>query len=253
MMRKNMRKRSRKVVGRHKKTAFLFKMLLIVFVIAIFFGATTIFFKINEIKIVGDSRYTDSQIITSSGVQVGDNLMFIEKISIAKNMFKELLYLDKVKINRIFPDVLEITVKDSVPTFTFLENGNNILLDTNGKYLENIEDPAAYIQIIGLEPLLLHIGDNIFETHVGSSDLLGQIVDSLKKYNLLKNVKSIDITKDYDIKLKYTDRFDVLLGDSTELDKKIMFLSTVESKLSENDKGVIDISDSTVARFIPNK
>lgn len=252
-MRKNARKRRRKVVDRHKKTAFLFKMLLIIFVIVALFGATTIFFKINQIKVVGDSRYTDTQIITSSGVEVGDNLMFIEKISIAKNMFNELLYLDEIKINRIFPDVLEITIKDSIPAFTFKEDGNNILLDTNGKYLENIKDPTGYIQIIGLEPLLLHIGDNVFETYVHTSELLKEIVDALKAHNLLKSIKVIDITENYEIKLQYTDRFEVLIGDNTELDKKIMFLSTIESKLSGNDKGVIDISDSTVARFIPKK
>lgn len=252
-MRRNTRKRRRKIVDKHKKTAFLFKVLLIVFVIATFFVATTVFFKINDITVVGESRYTDEQIISSTGIEIGDNLMFIEKISIAKNMFNELLYLDEVKINRLFPDVLEITVKDSVAAFTFSEDGQNILLDTNGKYLENIEDSTGYIQIIGLEPLLLHIGDNIFETYVPSSQLLEQIITSLKSHNLLSDIKVIDITKDYEIKLKYTDRFDVLIGDNTELDKKILFLSTVKSKLSDNDKGLIDISDSTVARFIPNK
>lgn len=252
-MRRNTRKRRRKIVDKHKKTAFLFKVLLIVFVIATFFVATTVFFKINDITVVGESRYTDEQIISSTGIEIGDNLMFIEKISIAKNMFNELLYLDEVKINRLFPDVLEITVKDSVAAFTFSEDGQNILLDTNGKYLENIEDSTGYIQIIGLEPLLLHIGDNIFETYVPSSQLLEQIITSLKSHNLLSDIKVIDIAKDYEIKLKYTDRFDVLIGDNTELDKKILFLSTVKSKLSDNDKGLIDISDSTVARFIPNK
>lgn len=252
-MRRNARKRRRKIVDRHKKTAFLFKMLLIVFVIVAFFGATSVFFKINEVKIVGESRYTNSQIINSTGIEIGDNLLFIEKISIAKKMFNELLYLDEIKINRIFPDVLEINIKDSVAAFTFSEDEQNILLDTNGKYLENIDDATGYIQIIGLEPLLLHIGDNIFDTYVPSSELLKQIIELLKSHNLLSNIKVIDITKNYEIKLKYTDRFDVLLGDNTELEKKILFLSTVESKLSESDKGIIDISDSTVARFIPNK
>ena len=61
----------------------------------------------------------------------------------------------------------------------------------------------------------------------------------------------IDMTKLFEIRLQYTERFVVELGTVEELEKKISFLNQVVERLGSTDTGVIDLTDPQTARFRP--
>ena len=71
-------------------------------------AALTLFFKVDQVVVSGNSRYSAEEIIEVSGVEQGDNLILMDKYHIAEKLYTELPYITEVRINRKLPDVLMV-------------------------------------------------------------------------------------------------------------------------------------------------
>lgn len=64
--------RSRRRRGRF---GFFYKLLSVLLVAAALTTACVVFFRVNNITVIGNSRYTVQEVIEASGIQQGDNLI----------------------------------------------------------------------------------------------------------------------------------------------------------------------------------
>lgn len=99
---------------RHNKGRFalVFRLLCVLALFcALFFGAT-VFFRVEQIVVTGNNRYTQEEIIKATGIQKRDNLFHMDKYQIIEDMERKLPYLEEVTLRRTLPNTITIQVTE---------------------------------------------------------------------------------------------------------------------------------------------
>ena len=255
-------------------TPILLILLCLLVSVAAVVAAVTLFFHVGEIRVTGETRYSEEEIRAASGVNTGDNLILFDKFKVIERIFGECPYLDTIQIRRRLPETLEIIVKDCTPVAmlrdepgempdpknedqTVLIGGTgNWLIDRNGKLLEWMpeETETKLTRVTGLS--LLDAKEGSYAKF--SSDDIQKpfflLLNTAEDDDILKTISAIDFSEPYNIRLSYLQRFTVTIGSTADLSRKFRCLELiVTEKLGKDATGWIDISDTQKARFVPNK
>ncbi len=215
--------------------------------------AMTVFFKVKEIEINGLSHYTREDLMKYVDIEKGDNLFFINKFKIGEEILENLNYISDVEMHRELPETYVINVTERKPEAFVYQGGDCYVLSADRYILETTTRIACegLIEITGVEALTPRNGEKMTFSGSGVDLVIEELLSTIQDYNMADHIVSIDAEKLYSLKLKYTDRFLVLLGNSSEIDVKLHFLGEVMSELEGYETGTIDLSDTTAARFRP--
>lgn len=220
------------------------------------FAAITIFFKVDEIIIEGDSRYSQEEIIAALGVEIGDHMMLIDQSSIVNNVRSELNYIGEVTVGRNFPDRLIIKVSDSVAAAYIEYAGDCWLIDENCRLLEKLDSGSVgtVAKVTGLSAEEPSEGEILIakEDENNKVSYLSDILTYASSQGIMDGIVDIDMSNVTNAKLNYRDSYSVKLGVQSEVEYKLQMLTGVIEKLSGNERGVIDLSDPTKISFRPN-
>lgn len=219
-------KRKRK--RRRSRFGVLFKLLCgVALVAALTFGAT-VFFQVETIAVTGNSRYTQEEIISASGVEVGDNLFRMSKKQISEQILHQLPYVESVSILRGLPSTLtfQVTEWDAVAQVEVYSGSSAQgssdgdtsggdsssgetegetqtaaqqawLISVGGKLLEPVSaSHTAPISVTGLTALVPEAGSMLAVPQDQQSRLtaLVNVLDQLQEQNMMSRVSSIDLT-----------------------------------------------------------
>lgn len=208
----------------------------------------TMFFNINEITVTGDAVYSSEDIINTSDVVVGDNLIFISKDEINEKISTELPYVDSVKIKRHLPSGLELIITKTEAKYAIIQDGYYTLLNKNGKVLE------SGLEFIGENITLLNMGE-ITSAELGNTVIPENekvfdklvLISSASEECGLTDITSIDLSDIYNIKLVYQGRITLELGetDKDNTSKKLALgKSALETQNEENEyyQGTINLT-----------
>lgn len=264
-------RRRRRRRNRGGAPTLLILLCVLVAVVAIL-TAMTIFFKVRRVVIQGDTRYTQEEITIASGLHDGDNLILFNKFRAIDGIFSACPYLDTIKMRRRLPDTVEIVVTECVPvavvedepfeepdpkdsTKLIARGGTGKwLIDIRGKLLEQVS--ARPLNLCYLKGMTLKdpkIGTTVDFFNEDLQKPVFLLLNTAKDDDILQDIGEIDFSELYNIRFSYTQRFTVHLGSADDLEKKIRYLRLItEDKLSSNAVGVIDLSDTQTARFIPS-
>ncbi len=265
-LRKRRRRRSR-----GGAPTLLICLCVLVAVVAIL-TAMTIFFKVRRVVIIGDTRYTQEEITMASGLHDGDNLILFNKFRAIDGIFSQCPYLDTIRMRRRLPDTVEIRVTECVPiavvedeeytepdpkdeTKLITRGGTGKwLIDIHGKLLEQVSSrPLNLCFLKGLTLKGPKIGSTVDFFNEDLQKPVFLLLNTAKDDGILQDIGEIDFSELYNIRFTYTQRFTVSIGSTEDLDKKMRYLRLItEDKLSSNATGVIDLSDTQKARFIPS-
>ena len=94
------RRRARRQRGRF---GVLYKLLSMVLIVAAIVSACIVFFRVNDIVVEGDGKYTAQQIIEASGIEMRENLFLLNKNQAYLQIYNQLPYVDEVSIQRKLP------------------------------------------------------------------------------------------------------------------------------------------------------
>ena len=216
--------------------------------------AITVFFRVSDIKVTGESGYPDYSIIEASNIEIGQNMFMFDKFKVIDGIFEQMPYLDEISIRRRLPDTVEIIVTRCTAVATIEGEDGWYLIDSKGKLLENAgsTQPSDYPVIIGADSETPVVGKYLKIIDQEKQKPLFLVLNTAINNDILQYIDCIDVERVYNIKFTYKDRFVVNIGDSDQIDKKIRFmLLLADEKLPETATGTIDVSDGTTARFIP--
>ena len=87
-------------------------------------AALTLFFKVDQVLVTGNSRYTQEEIVAASGVEKGDNLILLDKYRISQSVYTSLPYISEVRINRKLPDTLVVDVTETAASAVIRGGGS---------------------------------------------------------------------------------------------------------------------------------
>ena len=248
------RRRRRRRRGRF---GFLYKLLSILLILCAVVAGSIVFFRVSEIKVIGEVVYSDEEIIAASAVEEGDNLFLIRRVQTGRKILDQLPYIREVNLRRMFPDTVVISVTECAPAAALQGTGDSWwLLDRSCKLLEQggLELAQSYPNVIGLDALMPAEGDNLAVAveESGKADALKQLLGALEDRGMLQQVQSIDLSGTSEIRMVYEGRFSVRLPVySDDFSQLIHTLQESAAWLNAGQTGIIDLTGEW-ARFIPN-
>jgi len=238
-----------------RRRQFSAPLTFLIVVAAIIF-AMSVFFRVSVIDVVGNTHYTDEEIISAIDIEKGDNLFFFDRFATISRVFAKLPYVEQVSVKRSLPNKVSITVEESEALAYLVVGDEEWTLDDSCKILgKATEDELdVLIPIVGISPGTLMIGEQLLSADGDEAiiDYLSEVLYQMQERGIYPLVRRVDFSDKNHVKFSYDGKYTVLLGDSYNTEYKFgMFVSVVD-KLKEGDVGTIDLSNATSAIFTPN-
>ena len=251
--RKNRRRRAK---GRFGPLLRLMSVLLTAVVIV---AALTLFFKVEKVLVSGNSRYTTEEIIAICGVEQGDNLVLLDKYAIAQRLYTQLPYITDVRINRAFPDGLNVVVTETHAALAVESGGAWWLVSKSGKIVDATDELGAqeYLILRGMSAHEAQIGAQLTlsSEDAMTAQRLMELVAALDQRQMLEKTQSIDASDHEILVVQYDGRFDVELYYDADIDFKLDCLRAAVNELEPNETGTIRMTmkDENEVRLIPKR
>ena len=157
------RRRHTKRRRRRGGFGFLYKLLSVLVICAAILTAMTLFFRVDNIVVTGQKRYTAEEIQAASGVKSGANMYLLNKYDIVRSITRELPYIEDIRVNRKLPDTLLIEVHESGRPFALVQDGSAWLISAGGKIVDQLPEREAgqYGRISGCQLLAPSVGTTL--------------------------------------------------------------------------------------------
>ncbi len=249
------RKRRRRGAGVGRLLGPLSVVLAVVVVVA----ALTLFFKVGGIEVSGNGRYASEQIAAATGIEIGDNLVLLDKYGITQKLFLDLPYITEARIKRKFPSTLEIDVTETKAAASLPGAGVYWLINRAGKLLEPVDETAAqdYLTITGVEADGPAAGREAVLTEDSplSLERLETLLNTLEERGMLSHANGLDMQDPDKLVLLYDNRFRVEMYYDADFDLKLLCLEEVVARLEPNETGILRMTmeNEMDVRLIPFK
>ncbi len=248
------------------------KLAVMAAVVAAVVFSVAIFFKVGRIEVQGNSLYSAEQIIEASALQIGENLLTVNKEAAAGAIRAELPYAEKVSIARVMPDTVVIQVQESTATFAVATDTNTVwLINTVGKALEKTDAKlvdkqaqqsifAEPIDLNELVPQILGVtiknptaGTIVTAVDQSALDAALEVLAAFDGTGVTSHIVTLDVEREFDIVVQYDDKYEIRLGGTQDLEYKVQYLLAILDQLSEYQAGTIDLTftEKNTALFHP--
>jgi len=222
--------------------------------------AMTLFFRVDEIVVTGQKRYTAEEIQLASGVEPGSNMYLLNKNDVVRSIMKKLPYIESIRINRKLPDTLLIEVREGGRPFALVQDGSAWLISASGRIVEQMpeEEAGRYGLISGCQLLAPSVGIPIaLATEYASQESsLLDLLSALDEAGLTENVDGIRLDDLGCLNMDYIGRFTVKMPYGADYGRELEKLTfTLESDIIQsNMTGTIDMQLKSEKVFIiPNE
>ena len=249
--------RRRRYHGRGRLTV-LTRVLSFVLICSAIAAALILFFKVQSFVVSGNARYTEQEIIESTGVEVGDNMVLLNKYAISRQITGSLPYVENVSIRRSLPDTLVITVTECRAAAA-VQQGNVLwLVSTGGKLLEQADAVQAeqYPRITGVELLMPEAGGSMEFPAAGNATeaQVLALLTALEERDMLGELERIDCSERDELVMSYAGRFRVTMNYDDDFGKDMEALERVIAELQPNETGTIILTNlSEMISFVPDE
>lgn len=268
------RRSSRSRTHRRNRGRFgpLFKLLCVLAVAVALTGGATVFFRVETVAVTGNQRYTQEEIIAASGIQMGDNLYALNKVSIDRKIRTRLPYVGELSINRSLPSTIRIEVteweavarveapspeqaaavqeelaggkEDAKPAALAQESW---LISVKGKLLEQAPENSTAIAVTGLTAIAPQAGEmmKVPEGEATRLEALTALLGAMEDADLFREISRIQLEATRLI-VRYADRFDVKMKLNADFGYDIRLMRAVREQMEEKygpeAAGTIDLT-----------
>lgn len=256
------------------RTRLLVQMLSVAAVVAALVMSLSVFFKVKHITITGAQTYTPWAVEQASGIKKasedtkGDNLFSFGHARAGAQIKAKLPYVKSVRVGIKLPDTVNIIIEEESVVYAIKDNtGTWWLMNASGRVVEMTNSSKAknYTQILGVTldnpaPNTMAVatevqaaqpsqpadptGEPVPVSTGGAQrlDAVKQILTALEANDIVGEAASVDVTRTEDIILWYGSRYQVNLGDTTDLEYKIACMNDVILQLGDYETGILDVS-----------
>lgn len=218
-------------------------MLLILLAIAllVYFAFFSSFFNVKKVEVVGAETLAEAEILSIADVTIDSNLIFQNTAEKGAKLKEAFSRIEDVSVKRAYPDRLVINIKEKQPVMVGVKVGGFLLIDANGEVIDITQDPSkvkAPILTPIVFPAAIEQGQILVESSLRQGLLFVQSVPEEKRY-LLNEVK----VKNGLISIYPTGDYEVILGDNTNMNKKLNTLETlIEAHVLDRAIAYMDLS-----------
>ena len=237
----------RKIVRRKERRARLTKIIAVLLSLVCGVLALTAFFRVEQLEIVGLTRYDTQDVLNTFGIKQGDNLFFCDSLRGQKRLLAQYPYFESVSVERDLPSRMVVTVKEAQPIAAVNSTqGGWFVLDKDCRVLERTDQEGAKdaAEVLGLRTPGAEPGQTLHAEDPDVLEALKTLANGLDKVGLggkatLYNLQDLD-----SIWFLYEERFAVCVGDTKNLDHKLAILQALVTgdQFSPSDKGSINLA-----------
>lgn len=206
----------------------------------IIFISTFFLFRITKVEIGGSDVYSSEELEAALKLDKTSNLIFTDSSTLEQRLRKAYPSLDKISIKKSMPDKLVITVTDGVSDYYINLGGDYCLLTADLKVQSSQrEKPEGYTEILLCDIESAVVGETVkFKTDT-FYDYLLSLLDGIREHGISDHIVKIDVSKKFDIILKYDDSFLIYIGDADNIKTKLNLLRDIISTNLAGKKGII--------------
>lgn len=207
--------------------AFIF----IVFLIVLFLLSPV--FNIKNIEVTGNNKISSDTI--KSLLQIDDNTnIFRLSYKNISEMIKKNAYIKSVKVNKILPSTLRITVAERKPSFQLEFGSSYVLIDDEGYILEILKNARENMpKITGYETSeeLIIPGNRLCQNDLKKLDVALKIINIAKNYELSDIITTIifDDNDEYSLYIESESK-NVHLGKNVDFEIKMLYTKEILSR-----------------------
>lgn len=273
-------KRKAHSANQKKRRKLLRGALFIFFIIAVLvsavFGLSQVFCKVDAVTIKYTNKaqeskryYDDKKIVNGSGIENGDNLLFVSSANVSKKLEKNLPYISNVVVKKDFPSTVIIEVTECKKIFAYKSKVGYCLADEKGKFIETVDGKKA-------EKYTVVTCSNVVTTAAGEQINVGKMDEETEAYpdtqkvidylELLRksgmNITSVDMSDLTDISMVYDGRIIVHVGEMSDEQngvtawRKLQLAKNAlekQDEISKTQTGKLQLAISKKAYFTPDK
>lgn len=253
-MKKNIRERERAqgrkkaaMKKRRRRKALITFLLSFVVVSGLIFAVISafVFFKVSDVTVKDKSaKYSNSDIINMSGVEIEDNLLLLSKESVANNLIEKLPYIKTVTVEKKFPSSVIISFTETENELCILIDSKYYAADKDGKILANLDAPIENLPLFTL-PLecSVKVGKKIEIENSTLYDLFYKYIELTNLYDF--EINSVDITNTHDSYMTVENRLKVEMGTPNNFDLKAAHFNSTFLQMPSEAEGTVDLSSWT--------
>ena len=232
----------------------------------------SVFFKVETVVVYGNEAYSAWAVQEAAGLEGGENLLSFGRTKACGKIKTNLPYVKSVRIGITLPDTVNIYIEEFDVSYAIQTNDETWwLITSGGKVVEQIDGGTAgkHTKILGVyldtpEPGLpavaleaIQLSDEetvdpqlaaentqppVVTTGAGQLSAALQILTEMERNDIVGEVASVNVGSLTNIVLWYGSRYQVNLGDTGEIEKKISSMKHAVAQLSEYQIGVLDVS-----------
>ncbi len=252
----------------------LLQMLIALAVVLAVVMGLSVFFKVDQVVVYGNEAYSAWTVQEAAGIEGGENLMTFNSTKASAKIKAALPYVKSARIGIKLPDTVNIYIEEVDVAYAIKsQNGTWWLMTSSGNVVEQIDGGTAssYTKVLGVELDEPEEGgiakavetvtsvssaataedgtdpaedDSLVSVITGSQRLQAalEVLSALEKNDVVGEAASVDVSSLTNIELWYGQRFQVNLGDSSDMVKKVSWMKSTISQLKEYDMGILDVS-----------
>ena len=250
-------------------------LIQLVAVLAIALAVTmglSVFFKVETVMVYGNEAYSAWTVQEAAGLEGGENLLSFGRAKACGKIKTNLPYVKTVRIGITLPDTVNIYIEEHDVSYAIQTMDETWwLITSGGKVVEQIDGGTAggHTKILGVyldapepgqpakaletvqvseeetaDPQLATetTAPPVVTTGAGQLSAALEILTAMERNDIVGEVASVNVESLTNIVLWYGSRYQVNLGDTSEIQKKISYMSQAVAQLSEYQIGVLDVS-----------
>ncbi|WMI80281.1 cell division protein FtsQ/DivIB [Anaerotignum sp. MB30-C6] len=226
--------------GRGINPKFIIGFLLLVIIISgILFSPL---FAVKEIRSEGVEHFTTTELAEMISLSPGENLIFFGK-SKAIEILEQDPYIAQASLKKELPDTMVIQIKERKVRGYVPYMGAYLYIDEEGRVLETQNAFHEALPVVrGLKFDSFILGEVLPAENKDSLQVVLQMSQMMKKYDLLDMVVEIDVTDPKDT-YAYVNKVEIRLGDMKDSDQKVRIMGEIMRTIPKEDRGTLDLRD----------
>lgn len=231
--------------GKALRRTILISVLLIALLGSASYFVLTKYLVVQDVMIQGTQLYSKKELLSACKIEKGTPLISLSKKEICRSVEESFPYLIDVQVEYDLPGTVNITFQEEFGKLA-LKLGTELFsvdLDLNVLAKEKPDSQIPRIDLLTEDVLRCVVGEKLSFFDEDFSKQLSDLVSGLKKVEMLDQITTIDICDKFNIKIGYLDRFEILIGEMSDLNQKLNMVKEVIKDLGDGESGRIDISD----------
>lgn len=217
-------------------------------------------FVIRDVMVVGNRNLLREEVVTQSGVKVGDNVLGVTSQHL-KQKLEQNRYIEYTGHEFDYRGTLTIRISERLGMAVVYDLGYYYVLDGSGMVLECVgsgyPDGVAGPKVSGfaIEPnSRITVGEKLPVHDRGQLDAMEAVLEELDYTNLLGRASELNVKNTENMYILTSEGAKIVLGDTSQLRTKLLIAREVLSLREEADDLVgskIDVSNGYNAHYIP--